>query len=69
MGDDQLEGDRFAAAGFAADEHVALGEVDVDVVAGFVGAEVDRLPDRQGCHGNAAARHDRSPPWGVVVRS
>ena len=48
VGDDQLEGDGLAASWFPADEHVPLCEVDVDRVAGFVGAQVDRVPDRQG---------------------
>ena len=47
VGDDQLQGDGLAAAGFPADEHVALGEGDVDLVAHFVGAQVHGLPDRQ----------------------
>ena len=38
VGHDQLEGDGLAAAGFAADEHVPLGEGDLDVAAQFVGA-------------------------------
>ena len=47
VGDDELQGDGLAAAGFAADEHVPLGEGDLDAVAEFVGAQVDGLPDRQ----------------------
>ena len=47
VGDDELEGDGLAAAGFAADEHVPLGQGDLDPAAQFVGAQVDRFPDRQ----------------------
>ena len=53
VGDDELQGDGLAAAGFAADEHVALGEGDFDAVAEFVGAQVDGFPDRQRRDGDA----------------
>jgi hypothetical protein len=49
-----LEGGGLAGAGFAAEQHVAFGDGDVDVGAGFVGAEVDGLPDRQRATGQAA---------------
>src|SRR5262249_55480682 len=45
VGDDELQGDGLAAAGFAADEHVPLGEGDLDPVAQLVGAQVHRIPD------------------------
>ena len=53
--DDELQGDGLAAAGFPADEHVPLGEGDMDALAQFVGAQVHRLPDRQ----PAAGQHLR----------
>ena len=63
VGDDELEGDGLAAAGFPADEHVPLGQGDMGVGAHFVGAQVHRLPDRQrrlrhggGCHGFTSFR-------------
>ena len=62
VGDDQLQGDGLAAAGFAADEHVPLGEGDFDAAAEFVGAQVDRVPDRQRRDRDAVSRHRRSPP-------
>ena len=62
MRDDQLEGDGLAASGFPADEHVPLCEVDVDAAAGFVGAEVDRVPDRQGSDRESACMVMARPP-------
>jgi hypothetical protein len=38
VGDDELEGDGFAAPGFAADEHVPLGQGDLDPAAQLVTA-------------------------------
>jgi hypothetical protein len=62
VGDDELQGDGLAAAGFAADEHVAFGQGDLNAVAEFVGAQVDGLPDRQRRDRDRVSRHRRSPP-------
>src|SRR5215472_3376043 len=56
VGDDEVLGAGLARTGFAADQHVAFGQADVDVVAVFVNAQVDRVKDGQrenphGCHG------------------
>ena len=58
VGDDQVQGVGLAAAGLAAEQHVPLGQVDVDLVAVLVDAQVDRAE-----HGQREHRHG----GGVVV--
>ena len=41
--DDQVEPGGLAAAGFAAEQHVAFGQVDVDVLAVLIDAQVHRV--------------------------
>ena len=48
----RLQGVGLAAAGFAAEQHVPLGQVDVDVLAVLVDAQVDRAE-----HGQREHRH------------
>ena len=43
VGDDEVEPGGLACAGFAAEQHVALGQVDVDVLAVLVDAQVHRV--------------------------
>jgi hypothetical protein len=62
MGDDQLQGDGLAAAGFAADEHVPLGQGDLDPAAQLISAQMDGLPDGQRRDRDAVSRHRCSPP-------
>ena len=50
MGDDQVLGVGFPAARFAADEHVALGQVHVDLLAVLVDAQVHRVEHGQREH-------------------
>ena len=40
MGDDEVQPGGLARAGFAAEQHVAFGQVDVDVLAVLVDAQV-----------------------------
>ena len=47
VGDDQVEAGGFPGAGFAAEQHVAFGQVDVDRLAVFVLAQVDRVEHRE----------------------
>ena len=58
VGGDEVEGVGLAAARFAAEQHVALGEVDVDVLAVLVDAQVDRAE-----HGQREHRHGRRWWW------
>ena len=48
--DDEVERVGFPAAGFAAEQHVAFGQVHVDVFAVFVNAQVDRVEHGQREH-------------------
>jgi hypothetical protein len=41
VGDDEVDAAGFACAGFPADQDVAFGEVDADVLASFVDADVN----------------------------
>ena len=65
--DGQLEGDGLAAAGLAADQDVPLGEGDVDAAAEFVGAQVNRVPDRQRRDRNGVSGLHRFHLLGVFV--
>ena len=59
VGDDQLQRDGFAAAGFAADEHVAFGQGDVDLAA-----QSRRCPGAPGPRSTAARR---ARVWGAMA--
>ena len=50
VGGDQVEGVGLAAAGFAAEQHVPLGQVDVDLLAVLVNAQVDGVEDGEREH-------------------
>ena len=50
VGDDEVQGVGFAAAGFAAEQHVAFGQVDVDGLAVLVDAQVHGAEDGQREH-------------------
>jgi len=50
---DQVEGVRLPAAWLAAEQHVPLGEVHVDVLAVLVDPQMDRVGDRQREHRGA----------------
>ena len=52
VGDDEVERVGFPAAGFAAEQHVPLSQVDVDVFAVLVDAQVNRVE-----HGQREHRH------------
>ena len=54
----RLQRDGLAAAGFAAEEHVALGQVDVDLLADLVDAQVHRAEDRQREHRHGCLGQD-----------
>ena len=73
---DQVQPGGFARAGFAAEQHVAFGQVDVDVRAVFVAAQVHRVehgereggdrrqrPGVSGSHGVSFGWGRRPPVW------
>ena len=64
--DDEVEGVGLAAAGLAAEQHVAFGEVDVDLVAVLVDAQVHRVEhgQREHRHGDGDGGHGWWPPFG-----
>ncbi len=63
VGDDEVERVGFPAAGFAAQQHVAFGQVDVDVFAVFVDAQVHRVEHGQREH--SRLRSCLTPPFKV----
>ena len=50
VADDEVEHGAFPGAGFTPGEQVAIGQGDRDRHAVFVGAQMDRVIDRQGTH-------------------
>jgi hypothetical protein len=54
--DEQVERGGLAAAGLAADQHVLLGQVDVDLLAVLVHAQVRRVEDGEREHRHAGRK-------------
>jgi hypothetical protein len=62
VGDDELKPDRFPGTRFPAEDHVPLGQGDLDPAAEFVSTQVHGFPDRQRGDRDAVSRHRCSPP-------
>jgi hypothetical protein len=55
VGDDELKPDRFPGTRFPAEDHVPLGQGDLDPAAEFVSTQVHGFPDRQRATGMLSA--------------
>ena len=60
---DQVDPGGFARAGFAAEQHVPLGEVDVDVLAVLVDAQVYGVEHRERERAGGWGGHEGLPPF------